>query len=68
MGARPTTRSVPWRTTRGWDGFAGEVVENDLRSAENQQLGAVIGYLNALTLLDVQLGTTLDTWHIALRD
>lgn len=43
-------------------------LENDLRSAENQQLGAVIGYLNALTLLDVQLGTTLDTWHIALRD
>ncbi|KMO15469.1 TolC family protein [Methylobacterium indicum] len=43
-------------------------LENDLRSAENQQLGAAIGYLNALTLLDVQLGTTLDTWHIALRD
>lgn len=43
-------------------------LENDLRSAESQQLSAVIGYLNALTLLDVQLGTTLDTWHIALRD
>ena len=43
-------------------------LENDLRSSENQQLSAMIGYLNALTLLDVQLGTTLDTWHIALRD
>ncbi|HEV2153200.1 TolC family protein [Bradyrhizobium sp.] len=43
-------------------------LENDLRSAESQQLGAMIGYLNALTLLDIQLGTTLETWRIALRD
>ncbi|MCK1651595.1 TolC family protein [Bradyrhizobium sp. 149] len=43
-------------------------LENDLRLAESQQLAAMIGYLNALTLLDIQLGTTLDTWRIALKD
>jgi outer membrane protein TolC len=43
-------------------------LENDLRSAESQQLDAIIGYLNALTLLDTQLGTTLETWRIALKD
>lgn len=43
-------------------------LENDLRAADGQQLGAAIGYLNALTLLDLQLGTTLDTWRIALKD
>lgn len=48
--------------------FQVRALENDLRASESQQLGAMIGYLNALTLLDVQLGTTLDTWHIALRD
>lgn len=43
-------------------------LEAYLRAAESQQLDARIGYLNALTLLDLQLGTTLETWHIALRD
>lgn len=43
-------------------------LETDLRSAENQYLNAVIGYLNSLTLLDLQLGTALDTWQISLRD
>ncbi|MFK4259942.1 TolC family protein [Agrobacterium tumefaciens] len=43
-------------------------LENSLRSAENQLLAARIGYLNALTRLDLQLGTTLDTWKIALKD
>ncbi len=43
-------------------------LENDLRAAESQQLSAVIGYLNALTLLDLQLGTTLATWRIDLKD
>ena len=41
--------------------------EDDLRRAETQQLDALIQYLNALTLLDQQLGTTLDTWQIALN-
>ncbi|MGZ7870405.1 TolC family protein (plasmid) [Methylobacterium radiotolerans] len=48
--------------------FQVRALENDLRASENQQLSAVIGYLNTLTLLDVQLGATLETWHIALRD
>ncbi|TDN07438.1 transporter, partial [Lactobacillus crispatus] len=43
-------------------------LENDLRAAESQQLSAVIGYLNALTLLDLQLGTTLAAWRIDLKD
>lgn len=43
-------------------------LEDNLRSAENQLLAARIGYLNALTRLDLQLGTTLDTWKIALKD
>jgi outer membrane protein TolC len=42
--------------------------ENDLRNADNARLGALIAYLNALTILDQQLGTTLDTWQIALED
>jgi outer membrane protein TolC len=43
-------------------------LEDALRDAENQLLAARIGYMNALTRLDLQLGTTLDTWKIALRD
>lgn len=38
------------------------------RAADTQALTATIGYLNALTLLDQQLGTTLDTWGIDLND
>ncbi|PPJ49028.1 hypothetical protein C0075_00075 [Rhizobium sp. KAs_5_22] len=43
-------------------------LEDSLRAAENQLLAARLGYLNALTRLDLQLGTTLDTWRIALKD
>jgi outer membrane protein TolC len=43
-------------------------METDLRSAESQQLSAMIGYLNALTTLDLQLGTTLATWRIELKE
>lgn len=43
-------------------------LEDSLRTAENQLLAARVGYLNALTRLDLQLGTTLDTWRIALKD
>ncbi|MDR6818772.1 outer membrane protein TolC [Neorhizobium sp. 2083] len=43
-------------------------LEDSLRSAENQLLAARIGYLNALTRLDLQLGTTLDTWQISLKE
>lgn len=38
-----------------------------LQAAESAELGAVIGYVNALTTLDQVLGTTLDTWRISLN-
>ena len=38
--------------------------EDDLVRSENNEIGAVIGYLNALTELDRARGTTLDTWRI----
>lgn len=43
-------------------------LEGNLRDSETQLLNARIGYLNALTQLDLQLGTTLGTWHIDLKD
>jgi outer membrane protein TolC len=43
-------------------------LESDLRNAEEQQLSAMISYLNALTTLDIQIGTTLKTWRINLAD
>ena len=42
--------------------------ETSLRGAANQELTASIAYLNALTTLDQQLGTTIDTWKISLND
>ncbi|MCO4315193.1 TolC family protein [Pectobacterium versatile] len=42
--------------------------ENDLRNAENARLNALIGYLNAQAELDETLGTTLQSWDIALND
>ena len=42
--------------------------QTDLRAAETQALAASIAYLNALTTLDEQLGTTLDTWKVRLND
>ena len=38
--------------------------EDDLVRSQNNEIGAVIGYLNALTELDRTPGTTLDTWRI----
>jgi outer membrane protein TolC len=40
----------------------------DLRAADVQELTASIAYLNALTALDQQIGSTLDTWRISLND
>ncbi|PTD25160.1 TolC family protein [Sphingomonas fennica] len=40
----------------------------DLRTADTQELAARIGYLNALTSLDQQIGNTLETWRISLND
>jgi outer membrane protein TolC len=42
--------------------------EEDLRRSENAVLNALIAYLNAQTQLDERLGTTLDSWEIALND
>ena len=41
--------------------------EDDLISAQNRELDAVVGYRNALTSLDRILGTTLDTWGLRLE-
>lgn len=40
----------------------------DLRTADSQELAARIAYLNALTALDQQIGSTLETWRISLQD
>ena len=42
--------------------------ETSLRVADTQTLSASIAYLDALTLLDQELGTTLDTWKVSLND
>nr|WP_246500128.1 TolC family protein [Azospirillum soli] len=42
--------------------------QDQLRVAENAELAALVGYLDALVALDQQLGTTLDTWRIQLND
>jgi outer membrane protein TolC len=41
--------------------------ETSLRAADIQALSAEITYLDALTSLDQQLGTTLDTWKVSLN-
>ena len=41
--------------------------EDDLVSAQNRELDAVVGYRNALTALDRTLGTTLDRWGIRIE-
>lgn len=48
--------------------FQVQSLESSLRNSESQLLNSRIGYLNALTQLDLQLGTTLATWHIELKD
>jgi outer membrane protein TolC len=42
--------------------------QNDVQQAENAELSATVAYLNALTVLDQLLGTTLETWKIELND
>jgi outer membrane protein TolC len=41
--------------------------EAALRAADVQALTSAIAYSNALTILDQQIGTTLETWHISLN-
>lgn len=42
--------------------------ENDLRNAESALLNTLINYLNTQAQLDEALGTTLQSWDIALHD
>lgn len=42
--------------------------ETDLRQSESTQVNAMIDYLNALTILDQQVGTTVETWQISLEE
>lgn len=42
--------------------------QDSLRNADAQELNARIAYLNALTALDEQIGSTLETWRIDLND
>lgn len=43
-------------------------LQADLRAADAQALAANISYLNALTALDQQIGSTLRTWRISLNE
>ncbi|KAA5802286.1 TolC family protein [Alkalicaulis satelles] len=43
-------------------------LQADLRAADTQALTAKIAYLNALTALDQQIGSTLETWQVSLND
>ena len=40
--------------------------EDDLVRSHNNEVGAIIAYLNAVTALDRTRGTTLDTWRIEI--
>jgi outer membrane protein len=42
-------------------------LQNDLVAARQAELAASVSYLDALTLLDQALGTTLDTWGIGVE-
>jgi outer membrane protein TolC len=42
-------------------------LQDELVQARNEELNALINYLNALTRLDQTLGTTLETWQVTLE-
>ena len=42
-------------------------LENDLVAARDRELAANVSYLDALTLLDQSVGTTLDTWGVSVE-
>ena len=48
--------------------FQVQALEANYQSTRLQRLNAEVAYLNAVSQLDLQLGTTLDTWKIALRE
>ena len=39
-------------------------LQDALRTAEIQELAAMIAYLDALTTFDLQIGATLESWKI----
>ncbi|NOT56649.1 MAG: TolC family protein [Deltaproteobacteria bacterium] len=41
--------------------------QDDLLDAQLREVEAAVGYLNALTVLDQVIGTTLETWQIDMR-
>ena len=43
-------------------------LQDGLRVAESQALAATIGYLDALTAFDLQIGATLDSWNVEGSD
>ena len=42
-------------------------LEDSYVFAQNGELGALLRYLNAVTELDQVLGTTLQTWNVAIE-
>lgn len=42
--------------------------QNDLVSAQNNELNSIISYLNALTTLERTLGITLDKWGVSIAE
>lgn len=42
--------------------------QDQLRAAESGELAALVAYLDALVLLDLSVGATIDTWGIQLND
>lgn len=46
--------------------FQVQSLEANYRNAQLQLLNAEIAYLNAMTQLDLQIGTTMGTWKLSL--
>lgn len=55
------------RLGRGAGVFEIVSLQDSLVEARNAELNATIEYLNALTLLDQTVGTTLDTWQVTIE-
>jgi len=42
--------------------------QNDLVSAQNNELNSIVNYLNAVTALERTLGITLDKWGVSIAE
>ncbi len=62
-----TTETAKLRAGRSTN-FQVVTFQDQLRTVESAELGALIAYLDSLVTLDRLLGTTLDTWRIPLND